>query len=263
MDIEGKENKILAVDGDIIAYRTAAVCEDHFEGAVEDILASTLEKIATDTGISNMRIYLSGENNFRYDIGKTRPYKGNRASMKRPRYLNHAKEWLIKEHKAIRVHGYEADDGIATDMTLNGAIHCGIDKDILQVPGLHYNYVKEEWIEISEEEATLKLWRQVLMGDNSDNIPGLPKVGEKTAEKLIFDAATAEADALSVYQEVCEEKMEGTDYEVYFKEQTKLIYMVRDINLFDLITTYVEPDTQGFVSEDDTMQDAPTTGVRL
>jgi hypothetical protein len=58
---------VLAVDGDIIAYRTAAVCENDFEGACSQIIDNTLREISTQTGIGHMRIYLSGENNFRYD----------------------------------------------------------------------------------------------------------------------------------------------------------------------------------------------------
>jgi hypothetical protein len=254
---------VFAVDGDIIAYRTAAVCEDHFEGAVESIIDTTLKDIVSDTGIHKMRIYLSGEDNFRYRIAITKPYKGNRGSIKRPRFLEHAKEYLKTRYRAIQMHGYEADDGIATDMTINGAIHCGIDKDILQIPGLHYDYVKKVWADISEDEATLRLYRQVLMGDNSDHIPGLPKVGEKTAEKLIFDPETAHEDAISVYKEICAEKLPDVDPLVYFAEQYALVGMVRNVDMFSVITQYVEHDTAGFQPIKLDEEDMPSTGVRL
>lgn len=256
-------NKVLAVDGDIVAYRTAAVCEDHFEGSVESIIDSTMKDIASDTGINNMRVYLSGENNFRYDVGVTKPYKGNRASIKRPRFLNHAKEYLKLRYKAISMHGYEADDGIATDMTVNGAIHCGIDKDILQIAGLHYNYVKKEWQEISTEEAELRLYRQVLMGDNSDNIPGLPKIGEKTAEKLITEAESALSDAIEVYKDICSSKLPDLDPMTYFLEQKALVEMVKDVNIYDIFTQFVEHDTAGFAPVTLDEADMPSTGVRL
>ena len=244
------ENRVLAVDGDIIAYRTAAVCEDHFEVAADAIIASTLKDIATDTGISKMRIYLSGEDNFRYKVGTTKPYKGNRATMVRPKYLNHCKDYLVKNYRAIKVHGFEADDGIASDMIQNNAIHCGIDKDILQVPGDHYNYVKQEWQYISEEEAVIRLYRQILTGDNSDNIPGLPHVGEKTAEKIIEDHLTAHEDAVQYYAEVCADKLPDVDPVAYFNEQKMLIEMVHTVDLLNLFTAYVEPETDGFVKQE-------------
>ena len=244
------DNRVLAVDGDIIAYRTAAVCEDHFEGAADAIIASTLTDIATATGCEKMRIYLSGTGNFRKGIAVTKPYKGNRATMVRPKYLNHCKNYLINNYRAIQVHGFEADDGIASDMTQNNAIHCGIDKDILQVPGDHYNYVKQEWQHVTDEEAEVILYRQILMGDTSDNIPGLPRVGAKTAEKIVEDHLTAHDDAIAYYKEICAEKMPDIDPIVYFNEQKALIEMVHTVDLLNLFTVYVPQDSQGFVAQE-------------
>jgi 5'-3' exonuclease len=247
---EDLTNRILAVDGDIIAYRTASVCEEHFEKACDEIIHTTLKNIATDTGIENMRIYISGKDNFRYKVAKTKPYKGNRATMVAPQFLNYCKEFLIKEYKAVRVHGYEADDGIATDMTQNNAIHCGIDKDMLQIAGLHYNYVKLEWYEVTPEDAIINLYRQILMGDTSDNIPGLPRVGAKTAEGVIADHRTAVEDALLYYETVCADKLPEVDFKEYFKEQSSLITMVKNVDFLQCMTAYVEADTQGFDNEE-------------
>jgi len=243
--------KVLAVDGDIIAYRSAAVCEEDFEGACEGVIDTTLENIATETGVGAMRIYLSGRDNFRYALAKTKPYKGNRDGIRRPQFLNYCNEYLIKKYGAVRMHGYEADDGIATDMVKNGAIHCGHDKDILQIAGLHYYYVKKEWVEVSEDDAKLNLYRQVLMGDNSDNIPGLPRVGEKGAEKVIFDPKTAHEDALSFYREICSSKLPGVNYTDYFHEQYGLIKMIEDVDMFSIFTTKVEARPSGFLAEED------------
>lgn len=245
-----KKPEVFAVDGDILAYRTAAVCEDHFEGACEEILATTITEIATETNVNKMRIYISGENNFRYDVAKTKPYKGNRATMVRPRFLKFCKEHLVEKYSALVIHGYEADDAIASDMTLNGAFHCGIDKDMLQIPGRHYNYVNKEWKDVSEEEAILTLYRQILMGDSSDNIPGLPKVGPKTAEKIITDHLTAYDDAVEYYKEICAEKLPDINPTEYFFEQSSLITMVKDIDILGLFTIHVHPKTEGFTQQE-------------
>ena len=61
----------------------------------------------------------------------------------------------------------------------------GIDKDLLQITGTHYNFVKKEITEISEDTANLKLMLQCLTGDRSDNIPGIKGIGPKKAEKLL------------------------------------------------------------------------------
>ncbi len=231
---------VMALDGDIVAYKTAAVCEEHFEGACEDLIDKTLETIATDTGITDMRIYLTGKDNFRYDVATTQPYKESRKTIIKPQYLPYCKGYLRDRYGAITMNGYEADDGIATDMKVNGAYHCGVDKDLLQCPGKHYNYVKKVWVEVSEELATLLLYRQVLTGDSGDDIPGLPGVGPKTAEKVIVDAETAFEDAVDYYIEVCAKKLPDIDARVYFYEQRELIRMVDDIDMYEVLTTTIK-----------------------
>lgn len=254
---------IFAVDGDTLAYRTAAVCETHFEGAGYSILHSTLKEIVTATQITKMRIYLSGANNFRYTIGKTKPYKGNRATMVRPQFLPQIRQYLIDNMNAIVVEVYEADDAIATDMTINGAIHCGVDKDMLQIAGKHYNYVKKEWIEVTPEEATLTLYRQILMGDASDNIPGLPRIGEKKAFDAIQNHETAEFDAQRFYEDTVRMKMPGVDWREYMTEQENLVTMVKDVPL-DFSKIYeVQPNTDGFEAQEGGLETIEETKPKL
>jgi len=245
-----EQPEVFAVDGDTIAYRTAAACETHFEGACSSIIMSTLQHIVNDTGISRMRIYLGGSKNFRYAAAKTKPYKGNRVSMVRPQFLGFCRDFLVEECNAMIVSGFEADDAIATDMYWNGAIHMGVDKDILQCPGKHYNYVKKEWKTITEDEAILRLYRQVLMGDTSDNIPGLPRIGKAKAANRIVDPLTAIDDAMEMYKEVCAAKLPGVNPYEYMAEQLSLIKMRTDVKLDYSSTFDMEVDTAGFESHD-------------
>lgn len=241
---------VFAVDGDIVAYRTAAVCEEEFEGSCNAIIDATLRDIATETGIEYMRIYISGDNNFRYDVAKTLPYKGNRDGFVRPRFLQHCKNYLVSKYNAIVVDGFEADDAICTDMTVYGAIHCGIDKDMLQIAGKHYDYVNKIWRHVTPEEATITLYRQILTGDKSDNVPGLPKVGPKTAEKHIQNHETAAEDALEVYKQVCADKLPDVNPIEYMAEQMKLIKMVTNVNFDMSRTVRIELNTDGFEGQE-------------
>lgn len=248
--------KIGAVDGDILAYRTAAVCEEEFEGSCNAIIDATIRDIVNITGVQYLRFYLSGEDNFRFKIAKTKPYKGNRESYVKPRFLSHCKNYLRSQYLAYTVQDAEADDGIASDMVINGAIHIGIDKDLRQVPGLHYDYTKKEapeaFVQVSEEEAVINLYRQVLTGDTSDNIPGLPRVGAVTAEKIIYDAATAEGDCMEFYKKICAEKLPEVNYFEYMEEQKALITML--IDRADYCrwenTVFIQAQTDGFVSQE-------------
>jgi 5'-3' exonuclease len=64
-----------------------------------------------------------------------------------------------------------------------------IDKDLLQVPGMHYNWVRDEKILVTPEVGLRKLYQQVLTGDGTDNIPGIYGIGDVKARKLIAACA--------------------------------------------------------------------------
>ena len=53
-------------------------------------------------------------------------------------------EYLVKEYKAEVCDGQEADDALGINQT-DQTIICTIDKDLLMIPGQHYNFVKEEF----------------------------------------------------------------------------------------------------------------------
>ncbi len=99
------------------------------------------------------------------------------------------------------IHGYEADDIIGT-MSKNKDIHTTIltsDRDLLQLIDTHCNVLLMKKgiseMEIMDIEAFKEKYdglvpKQIidmkgLMGDSSDNIPGVAGVGEKTALKLL------------------------------------------------------------------------------
>lgn len=134
--------------------------------------------------------------NFRKAIAKSRPYKGNRPE--RP-------DWYLKWCPVIENHlesvwgfvrtpeGYEADDLVATfmtELTSAGAkpICCGNDKDLLQIPGEHFNVVKKGVQNVDLRQAHRTLWLQVLTGDTTDHIEGIPGCGPKGAEKIVGGA---------------------------------------------------------------------------
>ncbi len=107
----------------------------------------------------------------------------------------------------LEAEGYEADDILATaaeklpDSDLDLVI-VSRDKDLDQLLSEHvvlYDPLKDELID-PEALARSKGYRpdqaveiQALTGDSSDNIPGIPGVGPKTAVKLIDKYGSAEA----------------------------------------------------------------------
>jgi DNA polymerase-1 len=150
-------------------------------------------------------------------------YKAHRPPM--PRDLVPQIPYIHKLVEAFRIpvfiqEGQEADDVIAT--LAHQAEAAGIevtivtgDKDILQLVGPNikvYDTLKEKVYEPKEVEERFGVLpdRVVeimgLMGDASDNIPGVPGIGEKTAETLIKQYGTIE-NLLAHAQEITKPKL--------------------------------------------------------
>lgn len=81
---------------------------------------------------------------------------------------------------------HEADDAVSVmQQTMLNSIICSPDKDLRQVPGNNFDYKKGIRSHITEEEAYYNLMYQLLVGDNTDNIPGCRGIGEKTAKQIL------------------------------------------------------------------------------
>lgn len=183
------------IDGDIIAYRAAFATEkDFIEDAkkkVDILMNDILERTCIFIDNSSYEVYLSGRLNFRNKVAKTAVYKGNRTRPK-PKHLGFCKDYLTIEYGAITTDGEEADDAMAIRATDLGkdTIIASVDKDLLQIPCLHYNIVKQTFTEVSESEGKRSFYCQVLTGDSTDNIFGIYGIGPKKAEKLLKDCET-------------------------------------------------------------------------
>lgn len=162
---------IALVDADIVAYRSAASAEkDSLEIAC--IRATkTLQDIMSVTGADEYKLFLSGSVNFRKELYPD--YKANRRDMQRPQHLEDVREYLVLTWGANVTFGYEADDAIGINMESDGStICCSIDKDLLQLPGLHFNFVTGKFEEIDERLGWVHFYHQLVLGDRSDNVPG-------------------------------------------------------------------------------------------
>jgi 5'-3' exonuclease len=65
------------------------------------------------------------------------------------------------------------------------SIICTIDKDLDQIPGQHYNFVRKEKYNVSEDEGNRFFFYQLLVGDPTDGIKGVPGIGPKKATRLL------------------------------------------------------------------------------
>lgn len=155
---------------------------------------------------SNEIFITTAEKSFRKNLSKT--YKANR---KKNDYV-----WLLREHYrhngAYYSNTLEADDLIsirARELGVGNYVIVSPDKDLKQIGGYYWSYYtvksfdfhgepiindvgiheseyKQKQVDfIDEKEANLLFWKQMLIGDSADNVKGIYRVGEKTANKIL------------------------------------------------------------------------------
>lgn len=218
-----KKNKIL-IDGDSICYASG------FKPTLGSCYVSILDRLGEilwNCNSTDYEIWIESwedKDIFRNNLATTKPYKGNRSEAEKPEFLIEAKKFLVDFYNTNVTINYESEDMCLIRATELGRENCTIafiDKDLLQAPFRYYNYQKKEFISLSEKEAEIRLYRQILTGDPTDNIPGVYRFGPKKAEKLINEkTVNIPLEVAKTYKE------KGYDYD-YLVEQARLIYLIR------------------------------------
>ena len=182
-------------------------------------------------------------------------YKGTRKGM--PEELREQMPLLKEVLRAMQIpifeqEGYEADDILGTLSALaeqNGLLPVVVsgDRDLLQIAGERLkvripktkggrteteDYYAADVLEKYGVTPTEFIDVKALMGDASDNIPGVPGIGEKTAVKIIQQYHTLE-DAIAHAAEIKPKK--ASEHLAEFQEQARLskflATIVRDMPL--------------------------------
>ena len=173
-----------------------------------------------------------------YQEGTSKLYKGNRGGKSPHWYM----QWGGVTNAQLRhkwgfhlVPSYiEADDAVsivahACRKANEDYVIIGNDKDLHQVPGKHYNFKTGKKEDIDEDRAAFLKYKQVLMGDTTDNIEGIPGIGPKKAEKILEGAknrASYKYMAMSAYID----KFGERDGVLKFAETVRLITMLDSIH---------------------------------
>ena len=222
---EPETDRLLIIDGHAIMYRSfyairgLATSDGFPTNAIYGFLQS-LEKVMEEFPSSHVVLAMDSK-------GKTirheeyEEYKANRPEM--PEELSRQIPEIEEitdalGYKVVRVEGYEADDVIAklTDMAkcdgLEVLIYSG-DKDLAQLVEENVNLVdtgNDNGLEVLNREGVREKYGVpperirdflALTGDTSDNIPGVPQVGEVRAKKLLNQFDSLE-DVLDNVQDV-------------------------------------------------------------
>ena len=176
------------IDADSIYFRVACVTQNKKE--IRKAIKYTMNEIKRNCGTDKMLCAVKGRGNFRNDLYPE--YKANRKELdpKVKEALNYGHQFMVDYYGAVMADGMEADDLVsiwASEQRDYGfdPIVVGIDKDLLQIHGWHYNFVKKTSQFIDVDTANYKLMLQCLTGDSADNIPGIKGVGPKKAERIL------------------------------------------------------------------------------
>ena len=172
------------IDGDIIVYRAACSANGDPEYIALSRADKMLHDILLETGVDSYALYLTGSNNFRRELTAT--YKASRPAEK-PMHWQAVRDYLVRSFGAQIIDGKEADDemGISQDKHSDTTIICSIDKDLKQIPGKHYNFVKKEWDMVTKSAGYRFLFYQAIVGDASDNIKGITGMGPVKANAYL------------------------------------------------------------------------------
>jgi len=180
---------ILLIDADSIYFRIAMVTQKKNE--IRKGIKRTMEEIRKNCGVDRFMCAVKGDGNFRERVDPD--YKGHRKALEpeMKAAVLYGLQHMIDEYGAIPADDMEADDLVsiwAYEMMDAGMepIIVAIDKDLLQIPGWHYNFVKKDPPRyVNADEANMLLMMQCLTGDTADNIKGIKGVGPKKAEKIL------------------------------------------------------------------------------
>ena len=218
--------KDLLIDADYLIYAIGFASEEDSEKFAKSRLVETLEGLVyLHLKADSYEAFLTGKNNYRYEIAKTVPYKGNRKDMQKPKHYEALRECMVTRLGAVIVDGQEADDEVAIRMTKepNQYMLVGVDKDLRQIPGWHHNPKKAETEYIDDFTGFKSFCTQLLTGDRVDNIPGLEGIGPVKASKALGKAKTKEELLQAVWKQYQEKEHEIE----YLTEQGQLLWLRR------------------------------------
>ena len=220
------------IDADLIAYEAASAADMVEEGYerrsfdyVIDKVDESIRFITENSGCDSYELFITGKDNFRYDIATVKPYKGNRSDKPKPFYLESTRK-LLESYGAVVCDGMEADDMLAVrarEMEYKDCCICSRDKDLRMVPCMQYSWevgLQPEWgpelvdtlgelhFRFSDKilkngeksNAIKKVWgtglkwfyAQLIIGDATDNISGLEGKGGGLVHQVIHPCTSEE-----------------------------------------------------------------------
>ena len=188
----------LLIDADIAIYKatTANEVPINWEGdlwtlhcdlaKVKCDIDDFVENIKEQTKADEETMCISHQNNFRKMLNPQ--YKANRKATRKPMCFVPAKKYVMENYHYEIQPWLEADDVIGILATYDNGeerIVVSEDKDLLTIPGMHWDIKNQTLWEQDKDTADYLFYKQALTGDSVDNYQGCPGIGPKKAEKIL------------------------------------------------------------------------------
>lgn len=252
-------SKLVLLDGNSIAYRAffALPLLNNDKGVYTNAIygfTTMLLKILEDEEPSHVLVaFDAGKTTFRHDTYSE--YKSGRE--KTPSELSEQLPVIREVLDVFKVpyiekENYEADDIIGTlskqaeDENWDVRIYTG-DRDLLQLvsPHVHVSFIKKGITntELYDPDAIQERYglaplqitdMKGLMGDSSDNIPGVPGIGEKTALKLLQEYGSVDKVLESIDKisgKKMKERLEENKEQAKMSKELAVIYRKTPLDL--------------------------------
>ncbi|HKJ03763.1 MAG TPA: hypothetical protein VJ997_14950 [Longimicrobiales bacterium] len=207
-------NRTVLIDGDIVAYTAASSVQysmDWGDGTYTSVgnadeahmlVGARIDEICNSFGGAQPIVALSCDGDY-FRHGLFAHYKGHRVAMK-PVVLKALRELMELNFQCVKLPRLEADDvlGIlATGGTLRDPIVYSEDKDLDQIPGLRAKTCGVTY-RVTEHEAEVNHLILAFAGDPTDGFSGCPRVGPKTARKILAPYIDEQRDAAWAWDQI-------------------------------------------------------------
>ena len=201
--------------------------------------------------------------NFREKVAEKKEYKGNRKKSEKPAHYVALTEYILATYETVMAEGLEADDLLsiyqreASKWSRDPAtIICSRDKDLRITPGMHFGWECGKQRQFGPEMVSelgrlnfiyrgktakgepklhevkgtglLFFCTQLITGDSTDNIPGVPGAGPAAVKKALEGVDTY-SDAIRAVKELYVKKFDD-DWEANMLEQGRLLWMVAELD---------------------------------
>lgn len=208
-------NRLLIVDIESYIYKSLTACkflheinkgiyaEAYDTNKAIQFLEDNLNRLMDTLQANNCELVIGDTHNFRKDINPD--YKAQRPS--KPPIYEVVLNVVNAKFKPISLKNLEADDTCRILYEDNSfypnteKIIVSIDKDFFSVPCKFYRDLpNNNLVDIDFDTAQYNLYKQIIMGDISDNYKGIPGYGEVKANKFL-EYSKDEKDIIKLFED--------------------------------------------------------------